>query len=85
MTLNEAIQKFEDLGLLKEYFIVRVDVKSSDTEVSQFLFACEMPVSEARYFFGNLIFITSSLTTSGEDDKYAELVLLVAKRRETNE
>lgn len=79
MTLNEAIQKFNDLGLIKEYSIIRVSVKSNNTGVSQFLFECEMPVSEARYFFGNLVFITSWLTTSGEDGKYAELVLLVAK------
>lgn len=79
MTLNEAIQKFSDLGLIKEYSIIRVGVKSNNAGVSQFLFECEMPVSEARYFFGNLVFITSWLTTSGEDNKYAELVLLVAK------
>ena len=79
MTSNEAIQTYKDLGLIKEYSIIRVSVKSNNTAVSCFLFECEMPVSEAKYFFGNLMFITSWLTTSGKDNKYAELVLSVVK------
>lgn len=79
MILNEAIQTFEDLGLIEEYSIIRVNVKSNNTNVPCFLFECEMPVSEAKYFFSNLVFITSWLITSGEDNGYAELVLSVAK------
>lgn len=79
MILNKAIQTFEDLGLIEEYSIIRVNVKSNNTNVPCFLFECKMPVSEAKYFFGNLVFITSWLITSGEDNGYAELVLSVAK------
>lgn len=79
MTLNEAIQAFKNLGLIEEYSIIRVNVKSNNTNVSCFLFECKMPVSEAKYFFGNLMFITSWLITSCEDNGCAELVLSVAK------
>lgn len=79
MTLNEAIQAFKNLGLIEEYSIIRVNVKSNNTNVSCFLFECEMPVSEAKCFFGNLMFITSWLITSCKDNGCAELVLSVAK------
>ena len=77
MTLNEAIQTFKNLGLIEEYSIIRVNVKSNNTNVPCFLFECRMPVSEAKNFFGNLMFITSWLITSCEDDGGAELVLSV--------
>lgn len=79
MTLNEAIQTFKNLGLIEEYSTIRVNVKSNNTNVPRFLFECRMPVSEAKYFFGNLVFITSWLITSCEDNECAELVLSVVK------
>ncbi len=82
MTLNEAIQTYKDLGLIGGPTFVKVVVNNGNTEnLSYKLFECEMPVKEAMDFFGNLKFITSWMKTVGDEYKYAELVLLVAKER----
>lgn len=80
MTLNEAIQTYKDLGLIGEPTIVRVVVNNGNTEnLSYELFECEMPVAEAKYFFGKLKYVTSWLKSVGVECKVSELVLLVAK------